>query len=87
MNNYVVKYVDGSDFTTTSNTAGWEYVGYTLSTAEQTNVTPNGTTEAQTIKYWDWGASDYTFTAFSVNPDYVDNVKVEKIYLKTSLFL
>lgn len=85
MNNYVVKYVDGSDFTTTSNTAGWEYVGYTLSTAEQTNVTPNGATEAQTIKYWDWGATDYTFTAITaaqtdVNPTSGDaKVKIEKI--------
>lgn len=67
MNNYVVTYAENSAMTTTSNTEGWEYVGNTLTTEQKTNVTPNAGTEAQTIKYWDWGAKDYTFTAITAS--------------------
>ena len=74
-NNYVVKWVDNS-YSTTSNTKGWEYVGYTLSAKEQTNVTPNGGTVSQTIKYWDYGAPDYTFYAFSALPADIEGDKV-----------
>ncbi len=68
-NNYLVKWTDGSAYKTTSNTKGWEYVGYSLSEKEAANVTDNsGKDVAQTIKYWDWGATDYTFYAFSALP-------------------
>ena len=79
-NNYVVKWIDNS-YSTTSNTKGWEYVGYTLSAKEQENVTPNGAAVAQTIKYWDYGAADYTFYAFSALPADIegDKVKVAKV--------
>lgn len=43
-----VNYTANSEYTTTSNTNGWEYVG-------------QGTD--QTIKYWDWGANAYRFFA------------------------
>ena len=71
--NYVVKHdKTGTDATsnyvansTTSNTNGWEYVGIDH-TDFNTNVTPNiGASTAQTIKYWDDQATDYTFTAIS----------------------
>lgn len=60
--NYVVQYTANSAYTTTSNTKDWEYVG--LTQGYSTNVTPQAG-ETQTIKYWDYGASNYVFTAFS----------------------
>ena len=73
--NYVVEWTDNSAMTTTSNTKGWEYVGKTLSAAEQACITASGSTNpdnggsaVQTIKYWDWGAADYTFYAFTADP-------------------
>ena len=72
--NYQVNYVNNSSYTTTSNTKGWEYVGYTQSANYQSNITTKATSEAtaapapsaaQTIKYWDYGAANYIFTAVS----------------------
>lgn len=78
-NNYQANYVTGSNNTTTSNSAGWEYVGYT-------NV-PNGVTTSvgvtafsaltgsgganasgveQSIKYWDYSADKYEFFGYSL---------------------
>ncbi len=59
-NNYNVNYVNSSENTTTSNTLGWEYVGQT--------VHPHATAAgigAQTIKYWDYTATQYDFIAYS----------------------
>ncbi len=64
-NNYVVKYATSTAYATTSNTQNWEYVGYALDANEQTQVVANSAAAAQTIKYWDWGAADYTFYAVS----------------------
>lgn len=65
-NNYQVNYMTNSANTTTTNSAGWEYVGYT-------NL-PNGTATtsgiSQTIKYWDYGASNYNFFAYSLGKGY-----------------
>ena len=58
--NYKVEYTDNTAYTTTSNTKNWEYVGLT----PYTQVTPN-LTGPQTIKYWDYAATKYTFTAVS----------------------
>lgn len=74
--NYIVDWVDNSAYTTTSNTKGWEYVGLKLddgtaspaTTNYSTNISTNSGTDAQTIKYWDYGASSYTFTAVSALP-------------------
>ncbi len=63
--NYVVKYVASSANTSASNTENWEYAGYTLDANERTQVVVNSGDAAQTIKYWDWGAADYTFYAVS----------------------
>lgn len=66
MNGYTVNWVENSANTTTTNSAGWEYVGYT-------NL-PNGTATtsgiSQTIKYWDYGASNYNFFAYSLGKGY-----------------
>ena len=63
--NYQVKWTAGSENSTTSNTEGWEYVGF--ASQFPTQVTPVST-EVQTIKYWDYSASTYTFTAISALP-------------------
>ena len=60
--NYVVNYTASTAYTTTSNTKDWEYVGLTQGYGN--NVVPQAG-ETQTIKYWDYGASNYVFTAFS----------------------
>lgn len=61
--NYYVWYV--TDKNTTSNTDGWEYVG----TKDATNLGIGNITldtkEDQTIKYWDYSASEYNFVAGS----------------------
>ena len=50
---------------TTSNTNGWEYVGKKNTTGLGIgNITLNGP-EDQTIKYWDYSASEYNFVAGS----------------------
>lgn len=48
---YIVKWIEKSANTTTSNTNDWEYV----------NQQPIGASEQQTIKYWDWESSAYRF--------------------------
>lgn len=61
---YNVNWVDGTAGTTTSNTANWEYV------AQDQNI--KGTSSklsaasAQTIKYWDYAASQYDYVAVSL---------------------
>ena len=87
--NYQVNYIDNSSYTTTSNTKGWEYVGYTHSPNYQTNITTKATSEApavnaqssvQTIKFWDYGAANYVFTAVSASSADIEagRVKIQK---------
>ena len=68
--NYQANYVTNTAHTTTSNSAGWEYVGYkNLKSAmtENTGVATNTTGgNEQTIKYWDYSASNYKFYAYSL---------------------
>lgn len=92
--NYVVDYVASTAYTTTSNTKDWEYVGLKLNdnaatiptTSYTTNITPNSGTDAQTIKYWDYSATNYVFTAVSAkNSDLTSGkVTVTKITEKTT---
>lgn len=59
---YWVWYNTSTANTTTSNTANWEYVG-----AAGDKTIPGGTfnlSTAQDIKYWDYSASQYIFTAY-----------------------
>lgn len=51
---YNLYYKEGTENTTESNTAGWEYVGY----QSQGNAD-------QSIKYWDHSAAGYVFSAIS----------------------
>lgn len=60
---YTVNYVDGTANTTESNTAGWEYVNQTLNML--TSLDKAGGAE-QSIKYWDFAATQYDFVAFSI---------------------
>ncbi len=55
--NYVVNYGTSSQNTSESNSAGWEYVGYTSKAT--TSIT-------QSIKYWDLSADTYDFFAYSL---------------------
>ena len=57
---YDVKWI-GKDAATQSNQKGWEYVGLT---PNKNSSLPTGAT--QTIKYWDYSASEYNFAAFSL---------------------
>ena len=87
--NYQVNYTANTAFTSTSNTENWEYVGYTHSAKYQTNITTkdgdaaavNAFSTAQTIKYWDYGATSYTFTAVSAKQSDItsDYVTIQKL--------
>lgn len=84
-NNYLVQYAENSANTTTSNSAGWEYVG-----VGYYNV-PNGTTDnagiptattnriEQSVKYWDFAAKKYHFLAYSLgkgdDPEHPEDTK------------
>lgn len=93
--NYVVNYVTNSAYTSTSNTKDWEYVGFKFddgtatipTTSYSTNITPNsGSDVEQTIKYWDYAASNYVFTAVSANPADITSgaVKITKVTAGTT---
>ena len=57
--NYNVNYIANSANKTASNTANWEYVGQGI-------LTGKTAVQAQTIKYWDYAASQYDFWAYSL---------------------
>lgn len=68
--NYRVNYTANTAYTTTSNTKDWEYVGLAHSSEYAPNFKLGGTaatTNVQTIKYWDYAASNYVFTAVSAD--------------------
>lgn len=65
MQSYTVNYVSGSAGTTTTNSSGWEYV----------NQQPTNGTE-QSIKYWDFTASDYRFFGYAGNGVTVDDTSL-----------
>ena len=83
--NYQVNWVNKAH-STTSNSSGWEYVGYTHSNTAstddyQTNITPH-LGVAQEIKYWDNSATNYVFTAVSALKD---DIKTGKIQISKTL--
>ncbi len=87
--NYQVNWVDLAQ-STTSNSSGWEYVGYTHSNTTTTddyqgNISPS-LSEAQTIKYWDMSATNYVFTAVSAlkNDIKTGKVRISKILSGTN---
>lgn len=77
--NYYLNYKDGIANNTQSNTAGWEYVGVD-NTKYRDNVTPKVDAD-QTIKYWDYSATAYTFYAATAKPADVEagTVTIKKI--------
>lgn len=89
--NYQVNYTASTAYNTTSNTKDWEYVGYTHSDNYQSNITykasassaVSGSSSAQTIKYWDYAAGSYTFTAVSASKlDGSSKTDIENGYVK-----
>ena len=79
--NYRVDYKSNTANTTTSNTDDWEYVGATSFGASVSPTAPS----SQTIKYWDEGASSYTFTAVSARADEINSkVGITKIIKSSS---
>ena len=82
--NYQVNYSDNTAYTTTSNTKNWEYVGTNHSSEYASNIFLGDaavTTNLQTVKYWDYSASNYVFTAVSAKQDDITNgrVKIKKL--------
>lgn len=62
---YWVWYNSSTAHTTTSNTSNWEYVG----AAGEKDIPENGKFDlpnTQTIKYWDYSATQYEFVAYKV---------------------
>lgn len=81
--NYVVEYKENTTNTTNSNTKDWEYVGVNHSNYDAYVISTIGNSKAQTIKYWDMNATDYTFTAVSaletdIQSGYVKITKITK---------
>lgn len=58
---YNANWATNTAHTTESNSSDWEYVGYTP--ASTTNLTSGA---VQSIKYWDYAASQYDFAAYSL---------------------
>lgn len=78
--NYQVNWVALAN-STTSNSSGWEYVGYTHSNTAstddyQTNISPS-LSAAQEIKYWDKSATNYVFTAVSALKNDIKTGKIK----------
>lgn len=97
--NYQVNYVTNTARTTESNSANWEYVGYkNLPNGVSTNVGVSafsaltGSEQAnedavdQTIKYWDFSATQYDFFAYSlgVGNDHDSNAETAPQYARAS---
>ena len=64
---YQVQWGDNSNYTTTSNTSGWEYVGLPFLAP---SALVNSDNVLQSIKYWDYNASQYDFIAYSLGNGY-----------------
>ena len=76
---YKVTYTANTAYTTTSNTKDWEYVGLSWESADVDKIKMGGTavtSNAQTIKYWDYAATSYTFTAVSAKPEDIADGRV-----------
>lgn len=78
--NYKVTYGANTAYTSTSNTKDWEYVGLSYTAGTDADYVKMGgtkvTADVQTIKYWDYNAASYTFTAVSAKPTDINTGKV-----------
>ena len=89
--NYSVWYDEAKN--TTSNTNGWEYVG----TKDAANLGPGNITlsKEQTIKYWDYSASEYHFVAgspinafqYTISQDLTTGTDIESATVTVSLVI
>lgn len=92
--NYQVNYVTNTAGTTTTNSADWEYINYmnvpdgvtTNAGVQAFSVSDNNTGGEQTIKYWDFSASQYNFFAYSLGEggDEDSNPSTANTYAMTS---
>lgn len=66
---YRVNYVEGSAYTTETNSHSWEYVGsgdaYVTNPASVNGVAASEPVN-QSIKYWDWSAQHYDYLAWAI---------------------
>ena len=78
--NYTVHYTTNTAYTTTSNTKDWEYVAVAPISTANVKMSDGTTTSTapseQTIKYWDYGATSYTFTAISAKKEDIETGRV-----------
>lgn len=63
--NYVVQWAANTAGTTTSNTSDWEYVGVDVAQPSRLYDQDADPAIKQSIKYWDYSASQYDFIAYS----------------------
>ena len=89
---YNVNFKDGSEFSTESNRAGWEYVNQDMKvkgTEPAASLAQSGATQ-QTIKYWDHSCKSYDFIAFSMGKGaaskYATPTHVDKAHLATAAY-
>lgn len=89
--NYQVNYAENTAGKTTSNTKDWEYVGYkyqgntsptldypvaNITMKDGSSAAINANAGEQTIKYWDYNAQKYVFTAVSAKKEDIANSRV-----------
>ncbi len=74
-------YVWNDTKSTTSNTKGWEYVGEKGTANLGTGKITLPSTHDQTIKYWDYSASEYHFVAGSL----IDNFKPDPLIVSKDI--
>lgn len=90
---YNVNFKDGSEFSTESNRAGWEYVNQDMNvkgTKPAASLAQGGASQ-QTIKYWDHSCKSYDFIAFSMGKkdaasEYATPTHVDKDNLATAAY-
>lgn len=74
MDGYNVEYKENTEGSTTSNAANWEYIGINNSSSQT----------SQTIKYWDYSASDYRFFAYAPEDVNITSSKTSSTDASTS---
>ena len=91
--NYQVNYVNGSEGKTTTNSSGWEYVGYkNVPNGVTTNTGVTAFASAQTesacvdqsIKYWDFSATQYNFFGYSLGAGVTSGTPATTIWATSS---
>lgn len=88
---YNVNFKNGSEFSTESNRAGWEYVNQDMRVKGTEPAAPLAQgAKQQTIKYWDHSCKSYDFIAFSmgknVESKYATPTHVDKDKLATAAY-